>query len=137
MAETGVAVTGLVELEDILKTFPDKLHASILQGAVLAGAQVTAAEIAARAPRRTGELQASVTATRGKGNADEVEAGVAFTSPGRRYWHLAEFGTVKEAPRPFIRPGIQASSKQASAAVVEYIKKRVDRELRRLAKTKG
>ena len=54
------------------------------------------------APRDTGTLQRSIT-WRASGLNGSVEIGIdAF------YWHYLEYGTVKLAARPFIRPAGEA-----------------------------
>jgi len=58
------------------------------------------------------------------------------TNPGKDtwYWRLIEFGTVKMAARPFMRPALQESAQQATNTFISEYQKAIDRAIKRAAK---
>lgn len=87
--------------------------------AIAAGARIVAAEIARRAPRLTGELAASVEDTPARATGRGASARVEVAAD-----HVAsvEFGDRDEPPRPFIRPGLDASRRSARDAIARRLK---------------
>ncbi len=62
--------------------------------------------------RRTGRLFKAIRSKRERGRPDVFEASVtihlqAGGAPTAPHWHLIEFGTVKQRPRPFIAPTVK------------------------------
>jgi len=53
------------------------------------------------------------------------------------YWRLIEFGTVKMAARPFMRPALQESSQAAVNTFISEYQKAIDRAIKRAAKNGG
>lgn len=47
---------------------------------------------------------------------------------------IFEYGSVHQPPRPFIRPAFQKTAQQAIQIISEDLVKRIDREMRRMAK---
>lgn len=50
------------------------------------------------------------------------------------YWRLVEFGTSRTRARPFMRPAIERSTNEATAAFVREFNKAIDRAIRRKSK---
>jgi len=121
-------VTGLSELLQNLRTLPGKVQAKALQRAVGAGAEVIRAEAELRAPVHTGKigkahppagtLKKSVYKAR---LLDECTATRETWQVNVRkkayYAHMVEFGTVKMAPRPFMRPAWDSKKDDALDAI--------------------
>lgn len=120
-------IDGLEDLLFALDDLPVQVERRVLGTAALKAAEVIAVEISARAPRRTGELESSVTWKRGPSGPSEVSAGVAFGRPGKFRWHFVEFGTVKMAAHPFIRPGAAAAAQPATDAFMDYAIPRIEK----------
>lgn len=140
------------ELDQLLQTLPVKIERNILRGALRAGVVPIMKEVQARAPVDSGQLKASIrisTRTR-KG---QVSASVKVGNFVAWYAHLVEFGTKPHEikarlggalgfggkvtkrvdhpgiqPRPFIRPGADASIPSALIEVPKYIRKRLTKE---------
>lgn len=109
----------LDELDELAKAVE-----KALPEAVLAGAEVLATEVKARAPQDTGELASEIGA--GIGDSDKknvAKAGLDFGDAF--YWHFQEYGTVRQPARPFIRPAIKRKKKDIKAAVEDHIDRAV------------
>lgn len=128
----AVGVRGFVELDRVLATLPDVVQVSVLGAAVAKGGEIIRAGAEARAPRRTGELAGGMTM--------EIEAtrgGVtAHVGPGKeQFWGLfQEFGTVRQAAQPFLRPAIDEDGPEAVQVLGDALGAGVEREAARLNK---
>lgn len=92
-----MALQGMEGLQRALRTMPDVVRQELRQ-VVGVTAFALANRIRATAPRDTGLLRGAVS-SRVTGLTGRVELGVdAF------YWHFVEYGTVRMAARPFVRP---------------------------------
>lgn len=142
-------VQGLKELNDALQELPAKLERNVLRGAIRAGAVVIADEARSKAPvlvdadprRVFGALAKSirpmgVKSKNGMLTGGVVAGGAATVGRGDNkvqadafYARFVEYGTVKMAPRPFLRPAIDMKTGAAIDATADYIRGRVDKEL--------
>ena len=123
---------GLQDALRSLRDLPQRVQEDTLKRAVSAGAEVVRAEAALRAPRYSGKvgkdhppagtLKASIykaaipeecTATRETWKVDVRKRAY--------YAHMVEFGTVKMAARPFMRPAFDAKQ----AEVVEVMRTKI------------
>jgi len=142
---------GLADLLDQLSTFPDKIERNALRGAMRAGARVISIEAKARAPEKTSALKKSIrvssnvkgsifTATVKAGNkvaywAQWVEFGTAaHLIKARKLGALLIGGSMAKSARhpgaaahPFFRPAIALKSEAATQAVIDYLRKRLDK----------
>jgi HK97 gp10 family phage protein len=148
-------VKGLSELAKLLDKLPAKIQRNVLLGAVDKAAESLVAPMQAAAPVWTGHLEESIThrkagssgkvfgrnrsgrATRSQNSDGVVSAGIVFKTPGKFYWHLLEFGTVRMAARPFVRPTFAANQGRILQAMKTYIGKRLEREARKAARETG
>ena len=167
-----VTVSGLKELDDLLKQLPVKIERNVMGGAMRAGQKVIAD--AAKSNLRqngsvdTGELERSVR-IRFQRKSEKFGWIRAFVMAGNKqayYSHMVEFGTasyysgkgrtvgkpyeitpkvagslflggvLRESvthpgikPKPFMRPAIDNNSDAAIKAVVEYMQKRIPKEI--------
>lgn len=127
----SLKIEGLAELTQELTQLPRELQGTILGGGLKAAAQVIRdqARIYAAYSRDTGLTEKSIVSYRMRGSRpNDMTYQVAVTMkkkgyPGRKirgkarvrqavgkkrsayYWRFVEFGTVKMAAQPFLRPG--------------------------------
>jgi HK97 gp10 family phage protein len=169
-----VTVSGLKELDDLLKQLPVKIERNVMRGAMRAGQKVIAD--AAKSNLRqngsvdTGELERSVR-IRFQRKSEKFGWIRAFVMAGNKqayYSHMVEFGTAsyysgsgrtvgkpyqitpkvagslvlggvfRESvmhpgikPKPFMRPAIDNNSDAAIKAVVQYMEKRIPKEIKK------
>ena len=130
---------GAKELEDALRQLPRATAKSVLRRALIKSAEPTEALARELAPRgNTGNLKISIDAKaqlkasqKSGGKIDGVEIFVGATTPKGAHAHLLEFGTVKMAPHPFMRPAWDATKN----AVLATIKKEIWTSLAKSART--
>ena len=160
MSYSTVQITGLSELNRALSEFPERLARNVLRGSVAAGAAVIRKDARERAPRYEGPVAAghpppgtlkraiySAQARRLSGLLQQVYqvgvvSGKRTKKSGRKsgraadayYWRFVEFGTVKMAARPFLRPAFEAKKLDAVEAIRAYMAQRIPREVAQLPK---
>lgn len=143
MAET-VQIKGLRELGERMRSLSADMAGKVARQATAAGAGVARKNIRARAPVDTGNLQAAIVMKRVK-DSNLTEEYIVAPSKGKRrdvraakrgegklgkdayYAHMVEFGTVKMAAQPFIRPGFDESVQPATEAIAKRLKQRLDK----------
>lgn len=116
-------VSGLAEMEAAIAALNRELEAE-LPAIALAGADIVEAEIAARAPRRTGALVSSLEdeVERRRGTASAiVQVEDSAASGTEHYAIFQEYGTSKMPAHPFFRPGVEAAKPKVEAALVAGI----------------
>lgn len=143
MAET-VQIKGLRELGERMRSLSADIAGKVARQATAAGAGVARKNIRARAPKDTGNLQAAIVMKRVRDTALTEEYIVAPRKGKRRdviaakkgegrlgkdahYAHMVEFGTVKMAAQPYIRPGFDESVQPATQAIAKRLKQRLDK----------
>lgn len=138
-----INITGLADLEKRLAEFPDKLAKNVLRGAVRAGAVVIQKEARQRAPKDTGEMARDIL-VKSPRQTDRglityhvyVRTGKKSRLAGKKrninrdsfYWRFVEFGTVKMAAQPFMRPAFDIKKESAANAIRDYLSARIDKE---------
>ena len=50
------------------------------------------------------------------------------------YWRFIEFGTIKMAARPFLRPALEVKRQEAIDAITTRLASRIEAEAKKLAK---
>jgi len=151
MAEVEVKVD-MGHLLKKLRKLPEKVRKNVIVGAVRAGAKPIVEEAKKNAPVRTGALRDSIGVKKMRTRDKNI---VLFTiSPMRKsiakhfrangvrwsikgevdpyYAHFVEFGTKKMAAHPFMRPAYENKGEEAIDAAREYMRKRIDKELKKL-----
>lgn len=147
-----VRVKGLAELQAFLDQLPAKMEANIMRSALRAGANIVRDQAKANAPVKTGllreGLKVSTRSRRGVVSASVKAKGKhGFIAPWLEYGTGAHKITAKKggtlafgggfaksvthpgtAPRPFMRPALEARAQDALVAVGEAIKKRLTKE---------
>jgi HK97 gp10 family phage protein len=145
-------VSGLSELDKLLKELPAKVERNILRGAMRAGAKVFESRAKELVPIKSGQLRDSIkVSTRSK--RGRVSATVRAGGKKAFYAHMVEFGTARHfikprkrkslffaglarevvdhpgsAPRPFMRPALDGGQAEAVNAAADYIRKRLAKE---------
>lgn len=118
-------IQGLAELERTIAAMNKELE-SQLPEITLAGAAIVEAEIAARAPRDTGALAASLDAKADhrRGSASATVAVEHSDKGGAEHYAIyLEYGTSKMPAEPFFRPGVEASKEKVGQLMQEQILK--------------
>ena len=145
-------ITGLKELGKALRELPTTMANRALLGAVAKAATVVRKEAISRAPLYTGSVAEGhpppgtlkramyqvVTSARGgtlkrtafigvrhAKSQQKVKRGKKTVNLDAFYWHMVEFGTVKMAAKPFLRPAFETTKVQAAMAIKEYLAQRL------------
>lgn len=153
-------ITGLAELHKTLQELPATIERNVLRGGLRAGGKVIEAEAKRLASVHSGEVRDSIRVSmRVRSKAGWVNAQVK--AGGKKAWYarLVEFGTArhwirpkhrkslflaglfKEAvdhpgakPKPFMRPAFDGKAPTAIAAMADYIRARLPKELKKAGK---
>lgn len=145
-------VSGLSELDRLLKELPAKIEGNIMRGAVRAGAKVMEARAKELVPVDDGDLRDSIKVST-KSKRGRVSATVRAGSKKAFYAHMVEFGTARHfikprkrkslffaglarevvdhpgaSPKPFMRPALDSGQAEAVNAAADYIRKRLAKE---------
>jgi HK97 gp10 family phage protein len=153
-------ITGADDLSKALMALAPKVEKNILRGAVRAGSVVIQKEAQARAPvlqspdprRKAGTLKNAIKVRGSKVVQGKVVVGGVVVRPltagqiakfkarsgsaGANnpndpfYANFVEFGTVKMAPRPFMRPALSSKAQSAIDTVAQYTRDRLDAEVK-------
>lgn len=145
--KTGtISITGLSDLEKRLLDFPDKIARNILAGAIRAGAVVIQKEAKNNAPESAedhylGKGSKRVLIKAGDLKRKGIKVRLAprksrtmpitywvYVSKKNWYWKFPEFGTVKMAAHPFMRPAFESKKAEAVERIKEYLAARIDKE---------
>ena len=91
--------------------------------ALMAGAEIIRDEIEARAPVDTGELKTSIVISQVQSSEKYIDVGPSEDA----YWaKWQEFGSTKQAAKPFIEPAFLTKRREAQAAMRDVIKEAID-----------
>lgn len=143
MAES-VRISGLRELGLQMQALSADLAGKVARQATAAGARVTRQAIKAGAPKDTGNLEAAIVMKRVRDTRLTEEYVVAVRKGKTRdskaakrgegrlgkdafYARFQEFGTVKAPAQPFIRPGFEESVQDATQAIADRLKQRLQK----------
>lgn len=142
LARRQVEVTGLAELERNLKALPDRVAKKVLRSAMRSGANIVKKEAQRRAPR--GDSPDSpflaehiiVRTPKRRAPSSRKFAVLVLVRPGRgaAYGLPLEFGTQTMAPRPFLRPALEAAAPQALAKIKRQVGRGIEREAAKLGR---
>jgi HK97 gp10 family phage protein len=153
-----VQVQGLDQLSRALKELPDRVARNGLRASVYAGAKVIRDEARLKAPVAIaalgpdqpppGTLKRSVIMKQipelsGKSRQTffvTVRHGKKYRKQGKKgnlsqdawYWRFVEFGTVKMAARPFLRPAFDLRKNDALDAIKTRLAERIEQAVQEL-----
>lgn len=150
--KTSVKVEGLQELQQRLRALSEDFQKKIPAQATSAGAAIIKKAAIAGAPKDTGQLRSHIVIKRlppgertatsqhivtvkkitrkyanTKRNRQTNRAGKTYRLDIAYYWRHVEFGTVKMAARPFMRPAFEQNKERAKEAIIERIRTRIER----------
>lgn len=142
MARQTFKIEGLSDLEETLKELPKATGKAVLRRGLLKAAEPIAASAASNARRRTGKLQISTGVgtklSRRQKRLHKPESTVeVFAGPGALVQSITEeFGTVDQAPHPFMRPAWDSGKQGALNSVKGFLTDELAKTVaRRAAKT--
>ncbi len=131
-------IKGLKELDARLKKLPDVVQRRILGAATAAAARVVQKSAKSQAPAKTGRLKKNIV-VRTKRTRTGTVSRVTLRTKGKGtdpknayYGRFVEFGTKKQAARPFLRPAFDSNVNQAIQTMRKKIAQRLEAEARKL-----
>ncbi len=146
MGKTTVRVDGLQDLQRRMRALAADMQEKIAFGAVLAGANLIKKEAIALAPVgdvphsiddveiQPGNLKRNIVNKRVPKGQRQLTAEYIVTVRGKakagfasRYGAIQEFGSVKQSPRPFMRPAFEHEKGFAVAKIKEILLKRIEK----------
>lgn len=141
MARTVVKVEGLKELEAALKQLPRATAKNVMKRVLMQAGQPVADKAESMAPVKTGKLQKSIDigsrltrrqkASSPKQSAVEVYIGVGRSLPQGVF---QEFGTVRNGPKPFMRPAWDGLGMQVLDDIKRLTWTEIDKAAARLSR---
>ena len=138
MSAPALVVEGVDDLLEILKGLDEDMRGEVVQEGMLRGAEIVAAEAAARAPHgESGELAASIRAEKREQSFFKLDPGDS-TAVGVRaawYWRFPEFGVAPHEigkgwtgwhpgmpATPFARPALDENADRVLSEVADAIR---------------
>jgi HK97 gp10 family phage protein len=133
-----VNISGVSEVNELLKQLPDKLSQKAIENSMAAGARVIRNEAQRLVPVESGTLRDSITvARRAKvGDAKTRIRGTVYIGikgAGRFYAHLVEFGHSGAPAHPFLRPAVDNKHEAALQVIGPKLGKEVEKQARKLS----
>ncbi len=156
----NVTIAGLDQLAQALRELPRRVARNGLRAAVYAGAKVIRDEARLKAPVATslpgpnqpppGTLKRSIIMKQVPELSGEqkqtffvtVRHGKKYRKQGKNgnlsqdawYWRFVEFGTVKMAAKPFLRPAFEGRKRDAVDAIKNRLAERIEQAAQELKK---
>ena len=148
-----ITVSGLHELQAKLRALPAALAEHALRPAVAAAATVLRDEASRMAPVYHGDvadghpppgtLKRAIfrTYVRQRSSPSRVVYAIGVkhggsavvagdgTGKGAYYWHMVEYGTVKMAAQPYLRPALESASDEAYQAMKKRLAEEIAKEV--------
>ena len=123
------------DIKKKLSKLPLKAKEKLLTGGVRAAAKTVQTEAKQQAPVDTGTLKRSIRIQKAPKKQQGLYDVVFYITVKSKikvkgviqsafYAHMLEFGTIKMAAQPFMRPAFDKSDKESIEAAHKYIKKR-------------
>lgn len=106
MADDFVTVTGLEDLEKVLRSIPE-IARELAQEASNDMAEDVGDEVRNSAPVDTGKLKASIDVAPVETDDPNVREAGVYIDNRAFYWRYTEYGTQAKAARPFITPAVE------------------------------
>ena len=115
-----------------MEGLPDKSVKKVQIQAVRAGARITLKKMRSLVPVDTGDLKKSLAIQTPKGKVKSQTKAplvIGAREPQSHIAHFAEFGTLKQKARPFMRPAISQTFKSAIDKMAQTLDKAIKAEL--------
>lgn len=125
MASSTIKFDGAEGLLEKFKAMTSEARANTLSAAVEPAADFVREAIFARAPVLSGKLASDISIVALTETADRFVMAVKIEDEAF-YWRFLEFGTVKMAAQPFIRPSFVSSRAQARNEIRDGIRDSVE-----------
>ena len=130
-------VKGLAQLDKALAALGAAAGGRALVAALKDAAEPVEAHMIANAPENEGELKGGIKKRAKKGKGKGKTSAKVSVGTNKKHFHAAiaaEFGTLKQEGKPFIRLSLEKNW-QKSASIFGYaLKKRIEQQAKRLAK---
>ena len=142
-----VEIKGLSELISAMRELPKALEAKVLRQAVGSGAILIRKTAQELVTRRTGLISKAIRIGFNKNESgpgkvvyhvfvsQKVKDKLKGKTVSAYYWRFLEFGTVKMAAKPFMRPAFDVSSRQALSVITNKLDSGIQKEAARLGKS--
>lgn len=139
---TRIQLSGFDEFARMAKTLAPRQARNLARSTTQAVASQIAKKMKQVAPKDEGTLRKAIKAKRRRMRGDIAISDVRIEHGARArhdawYWHFIEFGTVKQAPKPFIRPAIDAIQPEIPSIYSREFHKRLKKALEKQAKQQG
>ncbi len=140
----ALTVQGLPELEKTLGVLAPRESRNLTRRVVVRLARLVRDDVRAAArsvvKRRTGSLFKAIRSKRERSQPDVFEASVTIHlkiggGPTAPHWHLIEFGTVNQKPRPFIFPTVKEWVPKLPRVYREEFGRQLERQLAKREKS--
>lgn len=119
-----VEIEGSEEIARKLAELSDTMAGGELAVATRLGAEVVAEEAANRVPRKSGNLARSMSTQVTKATRTRATVLAGPTKDGY-YGRFLEFGTSRQAARPFLRPAFDEKKDEVVRVVGDYLRGRL------------
>lgn len=127
---------GFKELDALLTQLPDEIAKKVVEQTVRAGAKVVLDAAKLKVPVRTGRLKKSLSIKKNTAafkNYGSVKYAVGANLSARKgttapHAHLVEFGTVKTAAKPFLRPALEENREKVFSVFRSMLWTGIERE---------
>jgi HK97 gp10 family phage protein len=133
-------VEGLAQCEEALAALPAATTKNVLKRALMKAAEPVVTTAAAIVRKRTGRLGKSVTVStklsrRQKRQTQKTSDVEVYVGAGPLpHAHIEEFGSIHEAPHPFLRPAIDANGTRVMNSFRDDLKAEIDKAMARQAR---
>jgi HK97 gp10 family phage protein len=134
-----IKMDGLKDCEEALNELTNATARNVLRRALMQAGEPVRAAAESLAPVRTGKLKQGIVTTtqlsrrQRKSNPKQSAVEVYVGAGGDRasFAHLVEYGTSDTAPKPFLRPAIDANQSEVITSFVDILKAEVSKALAR------
>lgn len=141
MAKTSFRIEGLSELVDGLRNeLPKATATNIQKRALMEAAEPIERDAKQMAPYATGllerkiDISSKLSARQKRMHKKESKIEVFVGPPSMARGIVAEFGSVKQAPHPFMRPSWDGNKRSAFDKIKDILTKEIEKARQRIAR---
>lgn len=141
--KTTTQMSGQRELGLAMKDLDSKVQKRIARSVTSAGSRIIAKEAKVLVPVDEGTVKKNIRTKNLKPTQPGQQETIVYvrakgkTKDSAWYWTQLEFGNVKMAPRPFMRPAFESKKQEAAQKMKDQLAKRIDIEVAKIGKTIG
>jgi HK97 gp10 family phage protein len=141
MAKVAFRIEGVSELVEVLtEELPKATSTNVQKRALKEAAEPFERDAKSNAPIRTGKLREKINistklspAQKSK-NEKESKVEIYIGPPSMERAIVAEFGSVKQVPKPFMRPAWDANKRTAFKRIKEILEQEIEKARQRMAR---